>query len=169
MGSCRIPKPSDPAAAARAEVVELLFVYVERLRTHFETVAQAHDLTPVQARVLLTLNEPLPMGTIADSLCCDPSNVTGVVARLQERGLLIRAASPKDRRIKHLRLTPEGLRLRSTFERTLFLNVPGMKTFTRAQLAEIKECLAMMSEGGPSTPPRPRKKTRRKARVAAPA
>ncbi len=41
-------------------------------------------------------------------------NVTGLVDRLEARGLIRRQASSEDRRVKVLELTPAGNRLRST-------------------------------------------------------
>jgi DNA-binding MarR family transcriptional regulator len=57
---------------------------------------------------LLEPDEPLPMSRLAGALRCDPSNVTGIVDRLEERGLIERHTSPGDRRVKMLALTPEG-------------------------------------------------------------
>lgn len=150
MGDCKIPRPKDPAAAARAEVVELLFAYVEKLRAHFESVAQSHDLTPVQAKVVLFLGQPEPMRCIADSLSCDPSNITGVVARLEERGLLSRVEDPADRRVKFLQATAAGKKLRESFELALFRDVPGMEGLTRAQIADVKNTLAMLGQSQPA-------------------
>ena len=53
------------------------------------------------------------MGRLAEALACDASNVTGLVDRLESRGLVRRQPSPEDRRVKALELTPPGARLRS--------------------------------------------------------
>ena len=145
--ACKIPRPSDPAAAAKAEVIELLFAYVERLSVHFESVAKAHDLTPVQAKVVLFLGEPGPMRCVADDLGCDPSNITGVVDRLEERGLLTRHEGSPDRRMKLLKPTAAGRKLRETLEAALFKDVPGMDRLTRAQVGEVRAALAKLCEG----------------------
>ena len=52
------------------------------------------------------------MGRLAETLSCDASNVTGLVDRLESRGLVRRAPSAEDRRVKVLQLTPTGARLR---------------------------------------------------------
>jgi len=148
MGECRIPRPSDPAAAARAEVIELLFAYVRRLESHFESVARAHDLTPMQAKVVLGLREPAPMRSLSDLFCCDPSNITGIVDRLEERGLLTRTEDKDDRRVKTLQPTAAGRRLREAFETALFREMPGMKGLTRADLKDLRDLLAMLSGAG---------------------
>lgn len=144
MAGCRVPRPANPEAAARAEVIELLFEYVEKLRTHFETVAQAHDLTPVQAKVVLTLGDSDSMGCVAGSLGCDPSNITGVVDRLEERGLLMRAEAPHDRRIKTLKPTAAGRRLREALEIAVYRDIPGLSGVNRQQIAELRAALAAL-------------------------
>jgi len=149
MGKCRIPKPQDPSAAARAEVEELLFTYVDRLKTHFDGVADRHGLTAVQAKVLMFLDEATPMNRIAENLCCDPSNITGVVDRLEERGLLAREEAPTDRRVKNLQVTGAGKKMREAFTHALFSDVPGMKGLSPAQLAEMHRMLGRLC-GEPS-------------------
>ena len=41
-------------------------------------------------------------------LACDNSNVTGIVDRLEARGLVARRPHEHDRRVKHVVLTPLG-------------------------------------------------------------
>ena len=52
-------------------------------------------------------------GSFAETLACDASNVTGLVDRLESRGLVRRRPSAADRRVKVLDLTPTGSRLRA--------------------------------------------------------
>jgi len=59
-------------------------------------------------------DQPIPMRTLAEALACDASNVTGLVDRLESRGLIRREQSAEDRRVKVLELTAAGIRLRST-------------------------------------------------------
>lgn len=139
--TCRIPRPTDPLAAARAEVVELLFLYVEKLRSHFERVVGRHDLTPVQAKVLMALDEPRSMGSVAQEMGCDPSNITGVVDRLAERGLLARTESSHDRRVKLLEATASGRALRDEVSMLLFEDVPGMKKLSHQEMREFRSLL----------------------------
>jgi DNA-binding MarR family transcriptional regulator len=49
----------------------------------------------------------------AQTLACDASNVTGLVDRLESRGLIRRRPSDEDRRVTMLDLTPTGSRLRA--------------------------------------------------------
>jgi len=92
------------------EIVEHLFGLVDRLRVGFETTAAGFDLSVAQAKALRHLAQvgPVPMRELACRLRCDASNVTGIVDRLERRGLVERRASPSDRRIKSLVTTSEG-------------------------------------------------------------
>jgi len=66
-----------------------------------------------------TLDKPRTMGEIASVLRCDPSNVTGIVDGLEERGLVARTASAQDRRVKLIALTSEGRRVRTRLMRAV--------------------------------------------------
>ena len=59
------------------------------------------------------------MGRLAATLGCDASNVTGLVDRLESRGLVERRPSAEDRRMKVVRLTPAGSRLRAQLLRRI--------------------------------------------------
>lgn len=91
-------------------LVRFFFVH----RAHIPTLAADLELSPAQCHVL-HLVEPgraVAMGYLAERLACDASNVTGLVDRLESRGLVRRRPAEGDRRIKVLQLTPAGLRAR---------------------------------------------------------
>ncbi|THA33187.1 MarR family transcriptional regulator [Streptomyces sp. A1277] len=91
------------------EVIELIGTVVARYYEEYEQAAAAHSLTGAQARVLGLLSvEPLPMRRIAQKLKCEPSNVTGIVDRLEARGLVERRPDPADRRVKLAAPTERG-------------------------------------------------------------
>ncbi|MEU8981137.1 MarR family transcriptional regulator [Streptomyces sp. NPDC048309] len=92
------------------EVVELIGSVVARYHEEYEDAAAEHALTGAQARLLSLLSlEPLPMRRLAQQLKCEPSNVTGIVDRLEARGLVERRPDPADRRVKLAAATSEGL------------------------------------------------------------
>ncbi len=93
----------------------LLELFFQVARRHFDRTVADLDLSVTQAHALRCL-EPghsLAMGELAEELKCDPSNITGVVDRLEHRGLVERRGAPNDRRVKTLVLTEEGTELRS--------------------------------------------------------
>ena len=67
-----------------------------------------------QAQALLELDpeRTVPMSVLAQCLHNDPSNITGIVDRLEAKGLVERRPRATDRRIKALALTEEGHRVR---------------------------------------------------------
>ena len=74
------------------------------------------ELTEALADVLWQLGSvslAVPMRDLAGRLRCDPSNVTFLADRLEERGLVERRPNPSDRRVKLLALTPAGLAVRA--------------------------------------------------------
>lgn len=102
------PRPD----ALTLEVVELIGDVVARFHEDYEDAAAQHALTGAQARLLSLLSlEPLPMRKLAQKLKCEPSNVTGIVDRLEVRGLVERRADPADRRVKLAAATEEGRRV----------------------------------------------------------
>jgi MarR family transcriptional regulator, organic hydroperoxide resistance regulator len=105
-------KSNKPQAC---EAWKLLMKLFFTQRADLPMLAAEFDLSPAQCHVLHLIepNQPVPMGQIAESLACDASNVTGLIDRLESRGLVRRQASTGDRRIKVLELTQAGARLRS--------------------------------------------------------
>ncbi|SDI09133.1 DNA-binding transcriptional regulator, MarR family [Actinokineospora alba] len=89
-----------------------LFRVVRRMEQDFEAVAASLGLTPLQARTLLSLEEPIPMRDLASGMSCDASNVTGLADRLERLGLIERVPGA-DRRVKLLSLTEQGMSLRA--------------------------------------------------------
>ncbi|QLH21538.1 MarR family winged helix-turn-helix transcriptional regulator [Streptomyces sp. Rer75] len=112
------------------EVVELIGTIVARYHEEYEEAAAKHALTGAQARVLGLLSRgPTPMRRIAQQLKCEPSNVTGIVDRLESRGLAERRLDPADRRVKLAAATETG---RQTAER-----LRGSLDFAREPLAGL--------------------------------
>jgi DNA-binding MarR family transcriptional regulator len=83
-------------------------------RRSFFAVASEFELSPPQVMALRHLDpaEPRPMSELADALHCDNSNVTGIVDRLEDRGLVERRPGDNDRRVKMLIVTERGVELR---------------------------------------------------------
>ena len=104
------PSP-PPEGGAWPLLVRLFFAQ----RANLPPLAAELRLSPAQCHVLHLIEpeRPIPMGRLAETLACDASNVTGLVDRLESRGLVRRQASAGDRRVKVLVLTPTGTRLRA--------------------------------------------------------
>lgn len=70
-------------------------------------------LTPIQWAALVTTSQRpgLDQSTLSREIFIDTSTVTGVLDRLEARGLIQRRPSPDDRRLRLLYLTDEGAAL----------------------------------------------------------
>lgn len=126
------------------EIAGLLFRVTEQTRHVFEATARRLELTPQQARALLELEHPCPMGWLADRLHCDASNITGIADRLEARGLVSREPDPADRRVKALALTPRGRRARNELERTV-RGSPVMAGLSASERTTLRELLAKVA------------------------
>jgi DNA-binding MarR family transcriptional regulator len=103
------------ARAHACDAWQLLVRFSFDHRAHLPPLAAELELSPAQCHVLRLIEpgRPMPMGKLAETLACDASNVTGLVDRLESRGLVRRCPSAGDRRVKVLDLTPAGSRLRA--------------------------------------------------------
>lgn len=80
----------------------------------FIDVGRSYDLTPQQAQLLCLLAQGetgVGMTDLGKMLNLEKSSVTGLVDRVQRRGLVERVADSCDRRALKITLTGEGLRL----------------------------------------------------------
>src|SRR6267378_8455462 len=103
------------AASASSDVLPLLDQLVEQAYTFSATILAELELTEALGDVLWQLGavgQAVSMRDLAGRLQCDPSNVTFLADRLEERGLIERRSDLSDRRVKLLALTPAGLAVR---------------------------------------------------------
>ena len=126
-------KNPAPAAEAWSLIAGLFF----SSRPRFFALAHEFDLAPMQLRALkeLSPDNEVPMSALASHLFCDASNVTGIVDRLEARGLIERRPSANDRRMKMLRVTAEGARVRELLVERMSEPPPAI-----AQLSPEDQC-----------------------------
>ncbi|MFE1247336.1 MarR family winged helix-turn-helix transcriptional regulator [Streptomyces sp. NPDC058741] len=135
------PRP-DPLTL---EVVELIGEVVARFHEDYEEAAAEHALTGAQARLLTLLClEPLPMRRLAQRLKCEPSNVTGIVDRLEARGLVERQPAPSDRRVKVAAPTPEGRRVARSLRESLRFAREPLAGLSEAERVALRDALRGM-------------------------
>src|SRR5436190_7797874 len=128
--------------ACRAWQLLTKFFFAER--GQLPSSAAEFDLSPIQCHVLHLIepSRPLPMSRLAETLSCDPSNVTGLVDRLESRGLVRRQPSAQDRRVKVLQLTSRGAEVRAQLLRRMAgrsLPLARLSSSQRRTLVKILE------------------------------
>jgi len=89
---------------------------------------------------------PIAMGRLAETLACDASNVTGLIDRLESRGLVRRQPSSGDRRQKVLELTPAGERLRRILLERMANPPQALKQLPAVELRTLAKILRHVLE-----------------------
>jgi DNA-binding MarR family transcriptional regulator len=117
-------------------------------RRRFLSAASELELHPAQAGALLhmTPDAPRPMHELAAMLACDNSNVTGIIDRLEARGLVARQPYELDRRVKHVVLTPLGTDLREQLLSQVGRPPAGLERLSPDEQAQLRDLLGRVVE-----------------------
>jgi DNA-binding MarR family transcriptional regulator len=144
------PRLASEHLRLEGQVVGLWFEMQARLQAHFTDLAAEHELSAVQAKVLLQLQPEgaITMRTLAAQLQYDASNLTGVVDRLEALGMVRRHSHPRDRRSKGVALTADGLRVRQAFWERLTNNSGPLGRLNSRQLANLRALLRSAMPAG---------------------
>jgi DNA-binding MarR family transcriptional regulator len=146
----------SPATGTAREVWELLLELSRtQFREHLNAAIAAFDLSPPQAHALQVLEpgNPVPMRDLAATLKCDASNITGIVDRLEARGLVERRSAPGDRRVKVLVVTVDGAAVRARQVEQLYEVPAAIARLSSAEQRTLLELLRRLVN--PPPPPRP--------------
>jgi DNA-binding MarR family transcriptional regulator len=124
-----------------ADLQRLVGRFVDAYVREVGAAANRHGLTAAQTRALLLLAEPLPMRTLAERLYCDASNVTGIIDRLESRGLVRRQPDEVDRRIKNVTATPAGSDIAGQILGQLHGTRQALETLTPEERVSLRDLL----------------------------
>ena len=106
------PASGSPSGGADLDLVDAPAQLSFAVQGALTRVAAAHDASIIQTRLLGILRDRHPTITeLAAFLQLDKSSVTGLVDRAEERGLVRRVASERDRRSVQVTITPAGREL----------------------------------------------------------
>ena len=129
--------------AIACEAWQLVRELCDAVRDRMPELAAELELSPQQCHVL-KLIEPgksITMRTLADALDCDASNITGIVDRLEARGLVERRTAMHDRRVKTLAVTRRGIEARERI--VAGLAIPA-EVIARLSDAELRSLAAIL-------------------------
>ena len=129
---------TDPGAVAWSLMHWLMVTNKQRMFA----MAQEFELAPQQMIALRMLGAgPRKMSELADALFCDNSNVTGIVDRLEEHGLVRREAAEGDRRVKLIVLTREGEWMRTEITKRLAEPPPPIASLSKKDQRALRDIL----------------------------
>jgi DNA-binding MarR family transcriptional regulator len=134
----------------------LLHRMAERQQAHYAAAAAEFDLTAAQSKVLMSLQpgEVVPMRALAERAHSDPSNLTGLVDKLEARGAVRRVPDTADRRVKTLQLTEQGRQLRDRFWHRLTHDPGPIAPLSSLQVRQLCELLQVaLEEPEPASEP----------------
>ena len=94
------------------------------------------------ARIVRGGEQLAGMHEIAARLACDNSNVTGIVDRLQARGLVTRRPSERDRRVKYIVPTPLGVEVRDAMRERMARPPAGIERLSVSEQRQLRDLLA---------------------------
>ena len=140
---------ADVVDELNQEIVGLVHHLVTSWNDYFEGQVRGMDvgLTGRQATALWMAHDPISMGQLSTQLGCDPSSTTGIIDRLEAKGLVQRVANPADRRGKQVELTPEGRRLRRRIEQRVVAARPSIAGLTKAEQRQLRDLLVKAMVG----------------------
>lgn len=126
------------------EASQAFFQILMDQRNRFQAISAEIGLTPPQAGTLYHIGmtgNGLAMSALANTMHCDPSNVTGIVDKLEARGLVQRRAAESDRRVKRLVLTAEGGRVRDKLSARLMEPAEWMLKLSATDQRALRDIL----------------------------
>jgi len=128
-------------AKTQEELVTRLMELFARTLDHQGTCLETLELTYQQAKLVwrLEAGDTPSLKEAARRCGVDPSNLSGVVDQLIERGLMTSRPAQHDKRVRIVRLTGEGVRMRKRLIACLTKNptVDAMPAAQQQQLLEI--------------------------------
>ena len=115
-------RPTPRQVPLTYQLAQLAYELHAALERHLHDTLEELDVTLTLADALWQLDPalgPVSRRELAEPLRCDPSNVTFLVNRLEQRRLVSRAPARGDRRVKALTLTPTGVKARNRLIATI--------------------------------------------------
>jgi DNA-binding MarR family transcriptional regulator len=103
----RFDSPQQEAYLALWRTYDRLRALEDELFTKFELTAQQYNLL----RLLQGAQKPVPTLTLAERLISRAPDITRMIDKLEERGVITRARSTKDRREVLVEITSPGVKL----------------------------------------------------------
>jgi cytochrome P450/DNA-binding MarR family transcriptional regulator len=136
---------AEPAARAR-QILELLPVLRQAVTARVQAAGVDHELSLRQYAALVTIRDGAASpGELARRWQVTPAVVTGIVDRLERRGLVRREPDPADRRRLRLTLTEAGLAAGREIERALSDDLAArLATASPDELAELDRALVFL-------------------------
>jgi MarR family transcriptional regulator, organic hydroperoxide resistance regulator len=138
-----------PGADLTPALVEQVFAVAGAIAKDLREAVRELGLTDSLANLVWALDpaaDPVPLRQVAGRLHCDPSNVTLLADRLEEKGLAERRPHPDDGRVRTLVLTPAGEDIRGRLLERVSLRSP-LAALDEEQQRQLQTLLSVALAG----------------------
>ena len=112
------------ASAVNRDILDALTGLVKLVGGVAQGIASEFDIAPHDLLAMFKLEGVLSMKELAQHMGCDASFITSVADTLERRGFVRREPSQRDRRVKNLVLTEEGIAAKERLMRELAAKMP---------------------------------------------
>jgi DNA-binding MarR family transcriptional regulator len=112
------------ASAVNRDILDTLTSLIKLVGGVAQEIAAEFDIAPHDLLAMFKLDSVLSMKELAQHMGCDASFITTVADTLERRGFVRREPSQRDRRVKNLVLTEEGIAAKERLMRELSAKMP---------------------------------------------
>ena len=131
------------------EIIFLIRKLMHGAEMYTKELNKKYSITSAQLNCLLALyeNGPLPPSQIAKHMMVKSSTVTGVIDRLEKKGLVTRQRNSPDRRIINIQLTTDGKKMAKVAPPPIQQRVvDGLQQLSPKELDQIILSLAKLTK-----------------------
>ncbi|HEY5396353.1 MAG TPA: MarR family transcriptional regulator [Trebonia sp.] len=112
------------ASAVNRDILDSMTSLIKLVGGIGQGIASEFDIAPHDLLAMFKLDDVMSMKELAQQMGCDASFVTSVADTLERRGFARRAPSQRDRRVKNLVLTEEGIAAKERLMQELAVKMP---------------------------------------------
>jgi DNA-binding MarR family transcriptional regulator len=137
--------PPDPVK----EIIYQIRRLIQARELYTKELNKKYSITAAQLNCLLALHEsgPLPLSHIAKLIMVKSSTVTGIIDRLEQKGLVERIRTSRDRRVITIQLTEAGTRLANNAPPPIQQKImDGLKRLPKEDAERIVAGLKMLTK-----------------------
>src|SRR3954470_12129947 len=147
-GSQEGDESKEPALGAVLDFMRLLWAVDHALQSASKRMETSFGVTGPQRLVLRIVGRfpGIAAGRVAEILHVHPSTLTGILKRLETRGMLQRKADPRDARRALFGLTPKGKKLDTVKTGTVEQAVRRVLARDPGLIAAAQQMLAALSD-----------------------
>lgn len=130
------------------EIIYFIQRLMQAAECYNKELNKEHNISIPQLNCLMTLyeNGPLPLNVIAQSILVNSSTVTGIIDRLEEKGMANRKRVSPDRRVITVALTEDGRMLAQNAPPPLQTKiVAGLKKLPSPGREQIVDALSKLT------------------------